>query len=571
MRRLLASAVPQHRSCVQLRALLLQCSIIASQPSTALAQQARHTSSSTSSHHGHGHESDATHHRSHHAAPAASHHKKPSPTSCPKEAGAPRPNISIINKRGDEVEVHAVGTFAEIPSLPTWLGASLEKLGYPKTTDIQAVTIPKLLDGNDIIGLAPTGSGKTVAFAVPALINFRRSEQGNPQILVLAPTRELVQQTCTVFSNLGGRDVRVAEAYGGTPREVQARRLNSGCDVLVACPGRLNDFLQSGAVDLSELSFLVFDEADRLLDMGFKPQLDQIMSYVDPSADRTTMMWSATWPQEVQQLAAEYLKEDRLLIRAGTCGTGQQVNENIKQHVFFASSPNEKVDKLIALIQDGTIQEETCKMIVFVERQSDTEMVSSLLVRKLGVQSRMIAPIHGGMQQNQRDYIMKAFKDSQVRILVATDVASRGLDFPDVTCVVNFTSPKAISDYCHRIGRTGRAGRKGDAFTFVEPGAPILHDLVAYLQKCGAAVSEELLEAARYSPRGYGRSGGFRRGGRGGGFGGGRGGGGGRFGGGGGYGGGGGFGGGGGGGRFGGGGGFGGGGNRHGGGGDEWA
>jgi ATP-dependent RNA helicase DDX5/DBP2 len=425
-------------------------------------------------------------------------------------------NISILDERDNVVKVNEVNKF-EALDMPHWLATSIKKLGYPNTTDIQAVTIPKLLEGNDIIGLAPTGSGKTVAFAVPALMQFQRSKQGNPRILVMAPTRELVQQTCKVFANLGGgQDVVVAEAYGGSPREIQARRINGGCDVLVACPGRLNDFLQSGTVDLSELSFLVFDEADRLLDMGFKPQLDQIMSFVDPSAPRQTMMWSATWPREVQQLAHDYLKPNRLLIKAGTCGTGQQVNENIKQHIFFASTPMEKVEKLISLIQDGTIVEETCKMIIFVERQADTESVASLLVRKLGVQGSMIAPIHGGMQQGQRDYIMRSFKQSQVRILVATDVASRGLDFPDVTCVINFQAPKTISDYCHRIGRTGRAGRKGDAFTFITGGDPVLRDLVGYLRKCGTPISSELQEAADNSfssGGGYGRRPGRGRGG----------------------------------------------------------
>jgi ATP-dependent RNA helicase DDX5/DBP2 len=358
-------------------------------------------------------------------------------------------------------------------------------------------------------------------------MRFQRSKHGNPKILVMAPTRELVQQTCKVFTSLGGgKDVIAAEAYGGAPREIQARRLHGGCDVLVACPGRLNDFLQSGTVDLSELSFLVFDEADRLLDMGFKPQLDQIMSFVDPSVERQTMMWSATWPREVQQLARDYLKENRLLIRAGTCGTGQQVNENITQHVFFADTPIQKIEKMIELIQDGTIKEETCKMIIFVERQADTESVANLLIRKLGVQGNMIAPIHGGMQQGQRDYIMNSFKKNTVRILVATDVASRGLDFPDITCVINFQTPKAITDYCHRIGRTGRAGRKGDAFTFVSEGDPLLRDLVSYLRKCGSNVSEQLQSAAdnagygRQGGGGFGRSrsrgfggGGFRRGG----------------------------------------------------------
>jgi ATP-dependent RNA helicase DDX5/DBP2 len=423
-------------------------------------------------------------------------------------------------------------TFDDIPNTPQWLKDGLKRLGYPSTTDIQGITIPQLLEGNDVIGLAPTGSGKTVAFAVPALTMFERSPKNLPTILVLAPTRELVQQTCKVFQDLGGRHhVRVCEAYGGAPRETQSMRINRGCDVLVACPGRLKDFLESGIVSLEHLRFLVFDEADRMLDMGFKIQLDEILQYVDSQAPRQTMMWSATWPTSVQRIASEYLSPTRLMIRAGAEGTGAQVNHRIKQHIHFAEGIESKVEQLALLIENGTIKEDGCKMMIFVERQTDTETVANLLSRRLGIRGSNLGVLHGGMQQRRRDYVMQSFKDNECRILVATDVASRGLDFPDVTVVVNFAAPKDIDSYCHRIGRTGRAGRHGDAHSFLDGNdGALAKDLIPYLKLCSMTVPEPLHELSmrqsyrnnfRRGPRrgggggggGYGRGGGGGRGG----------------------------------------------------------
>lgn len=415
----------------------------------------------------------------------------------------------------------SIGKFEDIPNAPQWLRDGLQRLGYPTTTDIQSITMPQLLEGHDVIGLAPTGSGKTVAFAVPALTMFERSPQNIPTILVLAPTRELVQQTCKVFQDLGGRNVRVCEAYGGAPRETQSMRINRGCDVLVACPGRLKDFLESGLVSLEHLRFLVFDEADRMLDMGFKIQLDEILQYVDRQAPRQTMMWSATWPTAVQRIASEYLAPDRLMIRAGAEGTGAQVNHRIKQHIHFAEGIDGKVEQLALLIENGTIKEDGCKMMIFVERQLDTESVANLLSRRLGIRGSNLGVLHGGMQQRRRDYVMQSFKDNECRILVATDVASRGLDFPDVTVVVNFAAPKDIDSYCHRIGRTGRAGRQGDAHSFLDGNdGSLAKDLIPYLKLCNMPVPEPLHELSRRQSYRNNFRRGPRRGGGGGGYGG---------------------------------------------------
>lgn len=412
------------------------------------------------------------------------------------EAGSNKANsqqIRVLNNKNEEVpEAKRYPTFAEYPNSPEWLLEGTKRMGFKGATDIQAVTMPLLQEGHDVIGLAPTGSGKTVGFAYPALANFRRNQSGNPAILVLAPVRELVQQTARVFRQLGGDGLYVCEAYGGESRLNQSHRISQGCDVLVACPGRLKDFCNSNIVNLSEVSFFVLDEADRLLDMGFKQQLDEIMSFMDPNRKRQSMMWSATWPREVQHLAREFMAEERLMVKAGTAGEGQQINLNIKQEVFMTSTRGDKVHRMEQIFDEERFRD-AGKVIIFVERQMDCDSVAEMLVHRVGVNPNHIAALHGGMHQQYRDQIMGAFKNNRMRFLVATDVASRGLDFPDITAVINYDAPKNLDQYCHRIGRTGRAGRKGKAFTFVENRpSPLCGPLGEYLAKCSMSVPREL-------------------------------------------------------------------------------
>lgn len=424
--------------------------------------------------------------------------------------------VVVTNSMNEVVSIQPLRLFSDLVGAPHWLKHGLKESGFPETTPIQKYTIPVLEEGHDVIGLAPTGSGKTVAFAVPALKNYKNTTN-SPSILVLAPTRELVQQTTIVFQKLSRGEVRVCEAYGGSPRELQARKLGNGCDVLVACPGRLNDFLKQGEVSLNNLSFLVFDEADRLLDMGFQIQLDEILSHLDPSISVQKMMWSATWPTSVQRLAKTYLSSNRYVVRAGAAGTGLQVNRNISQTMEFANSVEDRIAFIAKLIETGKIDENTAKVIIFVERKADTENVAYSLSQKLGIHSRFVGVLHGGLHQRQRDNVMNQFKRSDIRLLVATDVASRGLDIPDVTCVINFDVPGSIDSYCHRIGRTGRAGRKGDAFTFIsEESCPIAPELVDYLQKADVDVPGRLIEVSKKEAtrRLYRRDGDRRRGGR---------------------------------------------------------
>lgn len=432
----------------------------------------------------------------------------------PNDLGAD--GVVVTNSLDEVVPIKPLSLFSDLAGAPLWLKDGLNDSGFPETTPIQKYTIPVLEEGHDVIGLAPTGSGKTVAFAVPALKNFKNATNA-PSILILAPTRELVQQTTIVFQKLSRGEVRVCEAYGGSPRELQAKRLANGCDVLVACPGRLNDFLKQGDVSLHNLSFLVFDEADRLLDMGFQIQLDEILSHMDPSVPVQKMMWSATWPTSVQRLAKAYLSSNRYVVRAGASGTGLQVNRNISQTMQFADSVEDRIDFIAKLIETGKIDENTAKVIIFVERKSDTENVAYSLSQKLGINSRFVGVLHGGLHQRQRDNVMNHFKKSDIRLLVATDIASRGLDIPDVTCVINFDVPGSIDSYCHRIGRTGRAGRKGDAFTLINgQNCPIAPELVDYLRKANIDVPERLVEVSKKeaSRRMYRRDGDRRRSGR---------------------------------------------------------
>lgn len=425
--------------------------------------------------------------------------------------------VKVIDGDGNSIDITPVSEFVNMfEKLPKWLTANIQRLEYKKPTAIQAYTIPVLLDGNDAVGLAPTGSGKTMAFAVPSLAQMKASAQGHPSILVVAPVRELVQQIAKVFQQLvdAPNGMRVCCAYGGAPRGHQVSEIMRGCDVLVATPGRLNDFLQSNIVSLSHVNFIVFDEADRLLDMGFKPQLDDIMQYTDHSRPAQVMMWSATWPKEVQHLANDFLGPKRMLVRAGGAGQGLSINTDIRQHVLLVRDNREKLEELITLAESKKINfmDQT---IVFVEQKVMCEVVAEQLIRSLsskGLVGRQgVVAIHGGMDQSARDRVIGAFKCSSVTVLVATDVAARGLDFPEVKTVVNFDCPKTIEMYCHRIGRTARAGRRGDAYTFMDRMRGILPEVVEYMLKCKQLVPDDLKRAAEeqkisgYTKRSRGR------------------------------------------------------------------
>jgi len=342
---------------------------------------------------------------------------------------------------------------------------ALAECGYDEPTPIQAQTIPVLLAGRDVIASAQTGTGKTAAFILPALQQLaeqgtrpaaKRRGAGVPRVLVLAPTRELAQQVATQ-SSLYGRNLRLRTVclFGGAPYPPQYRELERGVDILVATPGRLIDHIERGRVDLSRLSMLVLDEADRMLDMGFQEDVERVCALA-PAA-RQTVLFSATFDGAAGRLAAVLTKDAvRVDVRAARAAPSA-----IEQRVHFADDRAHKyriLDRLLADVGQG-------QSIVFIATKRDAET----LANKLQDEGHTAAALHGDMNQRERDRTVMRLRRGGVRTLVATDVAARGLDVPGVTHVINFDLPRQAENYVHRIGRTGRAGASGIAVSLANP------------------------------------------------------------------------------------------------------
>jgi ATP-dependent RNA helicase DDX5/DBP2 len=323
---------------------------------------------------------------------------------------------------------------------------------------IQSLAWGVALTGRDMIGVAQTGCGKTLAFMLPALLQIEAQEHireglPSPQLLVLSPTRELctqIEEEAKYFTS------SIVAVYGGVKKDYQVRSLQQGRRVVVATPGRLLDLIKSGEMNLRNVTCLVLDEADRMLDMGFEPQIRQVVGQI--RKDRQTLFFSATWPQEIRRLARDLAKEDPVLVQVGN--TELQVNPLIEQRVEVI----EEKDKMQALrdLIDEIGQE---RILVFTE----TKRKADALCQELRGDKVSAWAIHGDKTQDQRDTALRLFKEQKTRVLVATDVAQRGLDIKEVNYVLNYDKPKNIEDYTHRIGRTGRAGRQGTAITFMTP------------------------------------------------------------------------------------------------------
>jgi ATP-dependent RNA helicase RhlE len=337
--------------------------------------------------------------------------------------------------------------------------------GIAAPFQIQALVIPEALNGGDILAKSPTGSGKTLAFAIP--IVERLNTDDRPAALVLVPTRELCAQVTEEFGLIAGDRVKVASVYGGVPLKAQAQEAKAA-HVIVATPGRLQDLVDRKLISLSSVKVLVLDEADRMLDMGFKPQVDRLLRAL--SDDRQTMFFSATLDGEVGELARRYthfparfegeLPADR---RSGDV-----------DHRFVAVTPENKVSTLIDLLR----HEETGLALVFVRTKAGADR----LVEKLLRHDVDAAAIHGDKGQAQREKALERFDNGKVRTLVATDVAARGLDVDDITHVINFDPPEEPDVYTHRVGRTGRAGKGGVGITLVLPDQQADVSRVARLQ-----------------------------------------------------------------------------------------
>ncbi|MGU3424376.1 DEAD/DEAH box helicase [Microbacterium sp. KSW4-4] len=332
---------------------------------------------------------------------------------------------------------------------------AIKDLGYETPSPIQAATIPTLLAGRDVVGMAQTGTGKTAAFALPVLERLDIAQK-TPQALVLAPTRELALQVCEAFESYASRmkGVHVLPVYGGQGYGVQLSALRRGVHVVVGTPGRIMDHLAKGTLDLSELQYLVLDEADEMLKMGFAEDVEQILAQTPE--EKQVALFSATMPAQIRRLAQQYLRDpEEITVKSKTA-----TNTNITQR-YLVVSYAQKVDALTRILEvenfDG--------MIVFVRTKNETET----LAEKLRARGYSAAAINGDVPQVQRERSVNQLKDGKLDILVATDVAARGLDVERISHVVNFDIPTDTESYVHRIGRTGRAGRTGDAISFITP------------------------------------------------------------------------------------------------------
>lgn len=333
------------------------------------------------------------------------------------------------------------------------LQSNIDRKGYMTPSAIQDQAIPLVMAGRDVIGLANTGTGKTAAFLLP-IIDHLYTQRNLRSVLILAPTRELAEQINEQFRGFSdGMKLFSTLVVGGTNIDRQIRELRRGPHVIIATPGRLRDLMQRGEVTLSTIDVLVLDEADRMLDMGFVNDIRDIVSQTP--ASRQTLFFSATITPSVQQLAQTFLRNPET-VSVRTADTSERVDQDVVE----AGSKDEKLSILVDLLS----QEDFKKVLLFGETKFGVQRLSDYL-EKAGVPS---VAIHGNKSQSQRQRALKAFKDEKVRVMVATDVAARGLDIPDVSHVINFDQPATYDDYVHRIGRTGRGGATGKALTFVD-------------------------------------------------------------------------------------------------------
>ena len=332
---------------------------------------------------------------------------------------------------------------------------AIANAGYTEPTPIQEQAIPHLLMGRDLLGIAQTGTGKTAGFTLPMIesLNAGRARARMPRSLILEPTRELAAQVAENF-NVYGKNHKLSMALliGGVSFIEQNEKLNRGVDVLIATPGRLIDQFERGRILLADIKILVVDEADRMLDMGFIPDVEKIMKLLPPL--RQTAMFSATMPKEVKRLTDSYMMDPKKIEVAPAASAAETVTQKL---VMVNGGIREKQNTLEYLIKNNTVK----NAIVFCNRKRDVKSVDQLL-RKKGVNARAL---HGDLPQSVRTSTLNEFRESKINILVASDVAARGLDINDMSHVFNFDVPTHADDYVHRIGRTGRAGREGYAFT----------------------------------------------------------------------------------------------------------
>ncbi|KAM9316599.1 putative ATP-dependent RNA helicase DDX43 [Gastrophryne carolinensis] len=367
--------------------------------------------------------------------------------------------------------------------------AALRNAGFERPTPIQSQAWPIILKGLDLIGIAQTGTGKTLAYLLPGFIHLDlqpipRHQREGPGMLVLAPTRELALQVkaeCSKYKYKGFESICI---YGGGDRKSQINVVAKGVDIVIATPGRLNDLQMNNFVSLKSITYLVLDEADRMLDMGFEPQIMKILLDIRP--DRQTIMTSATWPDGVRRLARTYLKNP-MMVYVGTLDLAA-VN-TVEQRVLVIAEEDKRAFTLHFI--DSLKPED--KVLIFVGKK----LIADDLASDFSLQGISVQALHGNREQCDREQALEDFKKGYVRILIATDLASRGLDVHDITHVLNFDFPRNIEEYVHRVGRTGRAGRSGESITLVtRKDWRVAGELISILERANQEVPEDLFDMA---------------------------------------------------------------------------
>lgn len=394
--------------------------------------------------------------------------------------------VQVTGKGAEDFE--QIKTFADA-QLREFLFANVTKSGYKKPTPIQKRAIPIISAKRDLMGCAQTGSGKTAAFVLPILNTIMNDKDdlnnGKPQCLIMAPTRELVIQIRDEALKFAtGSYVKVCLAYGGAASRYQSDNITQGCHILVATPGRLMDFVNKGVISFEDLKFLVLDEGDRMLDMGFRETIDKICNHPTLNKEKlTTLMFSATFSGEIQRLAAQYLR-DYLFLTVGIVGGASQ---DVEQE-FIETSRREKRQLLSDTLTQYCQSSEEDRILVFVETKRTADYLASFLSET----ALSTTSIHGDRLQREREEALRDFRTGKRKVLVATAVAARGLDIKGVTHVINYDLPKEVDEYIHRIGRTGRVGNRGKATSFYDPETDqaIVSDLVRILTQSKQQIPE---------------------------------------------------------------------------------
>lgn len=376
--------------------------------------------------------------------------------------------VLITDPRTAKPTLRPVLEFRHLPSTNLLEKTPSPFAGYKAPTPIQAASWPFTLSGRDAVGVAETGSGKTMAFALPCVESVSALGVKGVKAVIVSPTRELAMQTHVQLKTVAALvGLKCVCLYGGSSKDEQRAQLQRGADIIVATPGRLKDFMSDDTVNLSAAGFVVLDEADRMLDKGFEEDIRQILGACPQREQRQTLMFTATWPQSVQSLASTFMVEPvKITIGSGGKETANgevelQANTRITQKVEVVD-PKDKEFRLLQILkqyQQGKARND--RILVFCLYKKEATRIEGFLQRK-GIN---VGGIHGDLRQEQRTRSLEAFKTGQTPVLVATDVAARGLDIPEVKLVINVTFPLTIEDYVHRIGRTGRAGKTGEAIT----------------------------------------------------------------------------------------------------------